>query len=139
MRFILKFTRPAFIAAFAFFALFPLTMYSQDAAKTETHGIAVDNMDPSVRPGDDFYDYANGNWIKRTEIPPDRSRIGVFTALDDLSNKRTEGLIDEAVKANARERVGQPRPERVIVDDQKRENSRKPKHRQTMPQLLIGE
>jgi hypothetical protein len=47
--------------------------------------------------------------------------------------------IVKAVKANARERVGQPRPERVIVDDQKRENSRKPKHRQTMPQLLIGE
>jgi len=76
-------------------------MNSQDAAKTETHGIAVDNMDPSVRPGDDFYDYANGNWIKRTEIPPDRSRIGVFTALDDLSNKRTVGLIEETVKANA--------------------------------------
>jgi len=76
-------------------------MNSQDAAKTETHGIAVDNMDPSVKPGDDFYDYANGNWIKRTEIPPDRSRIGVFSALDDLSNKRTLGLIEETVKANA--------------------------------------
>ncbi len=44
----------------------------------------------------------------------------------------------KAVKANARERVGQPRPERVI-DDQKQENSRKPKHRKTMPQLLSGE
>jgi putative endopeptidase len=101
MRLILKFPRPAFIAAFALFALSPLAMNSQDAAKTETHGIAVDNMDPSVKPGDDFYDYANGNWIKRTEIPPDRSRIGVFTALDDLSNKRTVGLIEETVKANA--------------------------------------
>jgi len=76
-------------------------MNSQDAAKPETHGIAVDNMDSSVKPGDDFYDYANGNWIKRTEIPPDRSRIGVFSALDDLSNKRTLGLIEETVKANA--------------------------------------
>jgi putative endopeptidase len=101
MRFSLKLPRPAFIAAFALFALSPLAMNSQDAAKTETHGIAVDNMDPSVKPGDDFYDYANGNWIKRTEIPPDRSRIGVFTALDDLSNKRTVGLIEETVKANA--------------------------------------
>jgi len=101
MRFILKFPRLAFIAAFALFALSPLAMHSQDAAKTETHGIAVENMDPSVRPGDDFYDYANGNWIKRTEIPPDRSRIGVFTALDDLSNKRTVDLIEETVKANA--------------------------------------
>ena len=58
-------------------------------------------MDPSVKPGDDFYEYANGGWIKRTEIPPDRSRIGVFSTLDDLSNKRTAGLIEEAVKANA--------------------------------------
>jgi hypothetical protein len=47
--------------------------------------------------------------------------------------------IVKAVKANARERVGLPPPERVIVDDQKRENSRKPKHRQTLPQLLSGE
>jgi endothelin-converting enzyme/putative endopeptidase len=58
-------------------------------------------MDPSVKPGDNFYGYANGGWIKRTQIPPDRGRIGVFSALDDQSNKRTLGLIEETVKANA--------------------------------------
>lgn len=47
--------------------------------------------------------------------------------------------IVKAVKANARDRVGQPRPERVIVDDQKRERGRKPKHRKTLPDLLNGE
>ncbi len=47
--------------------------------------------------------------------------------------------IVKAVKANARDRVGQPKPERVIIDNQTRENSRKPKHRQTLPQLLITE
>jgi endothelin-converting enzyme/putative endopeptidase len=67
----------------------------------QTHGIAVANMDASVAPGDDFYRYANGGWIARTEIPPDRGRIGVFTALDDLSNKRTVSLIEEAAKADA--------------------------------------
>jgi hypothetical protein len=46
--------------------------------------------------------------------------------------------IVKAVKANARERVGQPRPERVIAD-QPREDSRKAKHRQTMPQLLSSD
>ena len=46
--------------------------------------------------------------------------------------------IVKAVKATARERVGQPRPERVIAD-QPRENGRKAKHRQTMPQLLSSE
>jgi len=74
---------------------------SADTPKEETHGIVVSNMDRSVKPGDDFDEYSNGGWIKRTEIPPDRSRIGVFSALDDLSNKRTAGLIQEAAKANA--------------------------------------
>jgi hypothetical protein len=46
--------------------------------------------------------------------------------------------IVKAVKANARDRVGQPRPERVI-DDQPRENRRKEKHRQTLPQLMSSE
>src|SRR6202142_780632 len=67
----------------------------------QTHGIAVANMDPAVAPGDDFYGYANGRWIERTQIPPDRGRIGVFTALDDLSNKRTVGLIEELAKVKA--------------------------------------
>jgi hypothetical protein len=47
--------------------------------------------------------------------------------------------IVKAVKLNARDRVGQPRPERVIVDDQKRETGRKPKHRKTLPELLQSE
>jgi endothelin-converting enzyme/putative endopeptidase len=74
---------------------------AKDATQPETHGISIANMDPSVKPGDDFYDYANGGWIKRTQIPPDRGGVGVFTRLSDLSNKRTAGLIDEAAKSNA--------------------------------------
>jgi putative endopeptidase len=98
MRLTPKFPNPA-LMAFALLALFPLALKSQDAPKQ--HGIAVKNMDPSVKPGDDFYQYTNGAWVARTQIPPDRSRIGVFTVLDDLSNKRTFGLIEETVKANA--------------------------------------
>jgi endothelin-converting enzyme/putative endopeptidase len=77
-----------------------LAAYAQDAPAPETHGIAVANMDRSVKPGDDFYQYANGEWIKRTEIPPDRARVGVFTMLSDLSNKRTAELIEEIAKSN---------------------------------------
>src|SRR5208337_3880591 len=76
-------------------------VHAQEAAKEETHGIAVANIDRTVKPGDDFYLYANGEWIKRTEIPPDRSGIGVFSKLDEVSNKRTAALIEEAAKANA--------------------------------------
>jgi endothelin-converting enzyme/putative endopeptidase len=58
-------------------------------------------MDPSVRPGDNFYLYTNGGWIKRTPIPPDRGEVDVFTTLTDLNDKRTASLIEEAAKGNA--------------------------------------
>jgi predicted metalloendopeptidase len=58
-------------------------------------------MDRSVKPGDDFYHYADGSWIKRTEIPLDRSEIGVFDSLSDLSRKRIAGLIEEAANTKA--------------------------------------
>jgi putative endopeptidase len=92
--------------ACALFALAPLGAPTQDPAKQETHGIVVANMDRSVRPGDDFYRYANGAWIERTELPPDRNYIDPYGSdFDDDSNdftrKRLAGLIEEAAKANA--------------------------------------
>src|SRR5262245_54593601 len=71
-----------------------------ESPKPETHGITAANVDPSIRPGDDFYRYANGGWIKRTEIPADRAGLGVFTALSDLSDKRVADLIEETAKSN---------------------------------------
>ncbi|MGA2170634.1 MAG: M13 family peptidase, partial [Terracidiphilus sp.] len=73
---------------------------AQDAPGQEAHGIAIANMDRSVKPGDDFYEYANGDWIKRAEIPPDRAGVGIFTGLADLSNKNTAALIAEIAKSN---------------------------------------
>src|SRR5271169_1971178 len=70
------------------------------APKPETHGITVANMDRLVKPGDNFYEYANGDWLKRTEIPPDRAVVGVFSAFSDLSNQRMAALIDEIAKSN---------------------------------------
>jgi putative endopeptidase len=74
--------------------------YSQTPSGTETHGIQVANLDRTVKPGDDFYHFANGDWIKRTEIPADRAEIDVFSKLEDLSNKRTADLIAEIAKSN---------------------------------------
>ena len=65
------------------------------------HGIAVGNIDRSVKPGDDFYRYANGAWIARTEIPADRAGIGVFSVLADRSSKNVAAIIEEAAKSNA--------------------------------------
>ena len=74
---------------------------AQQTPKQELHGIAVADMDRSIKPGDDFFRYANGAWIARTEIPPDRPSVNVFTSLSDLSEKRTAALIEEAARAKA--------------------------------------
>jgi putative endopeptidase len=73
---------------------------AQNAAAPEVHGIQLANMDRSLRPGDDFYRYANGDWIKRTQIPADREGVDVFTRLADISNQRTADLIKEIAKSN---------------------------------------
>ena len=65
------------------------------------HGIVVSNMDRAVQPGDDFFTYANGAWISRTQIPADRAAIGVFSALDDQSNKNIAAIIAEEAKTQA--------------------------------------
>src|ERR1022692_4042293 len=103
MKLILKFFAASCIATCA------LAASAQNAPARETYGIAVANMDRSVKPGDDFYQYANGEWIKRTEIPPDRAEVDVFSKLADLSNKRTADLIEEIAKSNPRAGSGAPK------------------------------
>ena len=74
-------------------ALSLMVGYAQDAPNQKTHGIVVANMNRTAKPGDDFNQYANGDWIKRTEIPSDRRGVSVSTPLSDLSDKRTATLI----------------------------------------------
>jgi len=78
----------------------------QQSANPAEHGIAVSHMDKTVKPGDDFYRYANGPWLKSYEIPPDRASVGVFTLLDDVANKRTAALIEEVAKSNPQPGTG---------------------------------
>ena len=72
-------------AACGLFALAPLAAYAQYVPSPETHNIVVANMDRSVKPGDDFYRYANGAWIKRTGVfqvgqPKDRFGATAFSS-----------------------------------------------------------
>jgi putative endopeptidase len=70
---------------------------STTAPRFGTWGFDISGMDRTVRPGQDFYDYANGNWDKRTEIPADRSSYGNFAALRELSDARTRAILEDAV------------------------------------------
>lgn len=63
-----------------------------------TYGFDAVGMDVSVNPGDNFYLFANGAWVKNTPIPADKSSYGSFNVLDDLSRERTRGLIEESAR-----------------------------------------
>lgn len=56
-------------------------------------GIDLTGMDRRVKPGNDFFLYANGGWLERTEIPADRTSIGSFQNLQILSENRMRDLI----------------------------------------------
>ncbi len=89
-----------FKLAMAGAGLFAVVGFPQTLPAQETHGIALSSIDRSVKPGDDFYRFANGEWLKHTQIPPDRVEVDVWTKLGDLSNKRTADLIAEIAKSN---------------------------------------
>lgn len=76
-------------------AILPLSTFAQAKAG----GIDLAGMDTAIRPGDDFFMYANGSWYKNTEIPADRSSLGAFNAIDDVVKKRTASLIEHAESA----------------------------------------
>jgi putative endopeptidase len=74
---------------------------SAEPAKPATHDIDRASMDTSVAPGDDFFRYANGTWLKTTAIPPDRGSNGIWYTLFDQSQQRTKALLEEAAAGKA--------------------------------------
>ncbi len=71
------------------------------------------NMDTSIKPGDDFFDYANGNWIKQNAIPAKEVRWGSFNILHQENTNKLLGLLKEVSETSAtqpkgslRQRVG---------------------------------
>src|ERR1700761_1176709 len=81
-------------AAFASAVL--LTAASKDSPTA--HGIDLAGIDHSVVPGDDFFAYANGAWIKTTEIPADKASYGPGEALIEKTREQVRGLIQDAAK-----------------------------------------
>ena len=66
-----------------------------EAARFGAWGFDISGMDRSVKPGDDFFRYANGKWADTTVIPADRTTFGAFYLLRDLSEARVRGLLEE--------------------------------------------
>jgi len=71
------------------------------SATSAATGLDLRGIDNAVAPGADFFAYANGAWLKATEIPPDRSAHGVGGIVAELTNKRTAELIQHAADGQA--------------------------------------
>jgi putative endopeptidase len=63
------------------------------------------NMDQSVKPGDNFYLYANGGWLKANPVPASKTRWGSFDLLREESSKRMQALLQEAAKQSSNPKV----------------------------------
>jgi putative endopeptidase len=62
-------------------------------------GIALDELDPTIRPQDDLYRHVNGRWIDRSEIPSDKARYGSFYVLAEEAERAVRAIIEEAQHA----------------------------------------
>ena len=72
------------------------TATSTAAPHFGTWGVDLSGRDADIKPGDDFFKYANGTWLKRTTIPEDLVRFGNFDALNILSENRVHEILEEA-------------------------------------------
>jgi putative endopeptidase len=66
--------------------------------------VNTDYMDLSINPGDDFYRYANGNWIKNNAVPDDRSSYGSFDIVDKKKDADIRSLLEEVAKKSDAEK-----------------------------------
>ena len=65
-------------------------------------------MDSAVKPGDDFFDFVNGAWSKRTQIAPDRTFAGIDSILNDQIDKDVRAIAEDMAKnPSANGRIGQ--------------------------------
>jgi len=94
------FKRPPSAAALLILGFgFVLALAPRAGSEAPAHPATfLEGIDRSVAPGDDFFAYANGTWIKNTEIPADRSSWGTSDVLTELTARRTADLIAAAAK-----------------------------------------
>src|SRR5215475_12609722 len=74
--------------------------FSADAPETKlkygTWGFDLAGMDSQTKPGDDFFRYANGAWIDKTQIPSDKPAYSLRLAMTDLTEQRLKDLLEAA-------------------------------------------
>ncbi len=93
-------------------SLFTLSASAQEIPSPQfgKWGVDLTSIDKSVKPGDNFFLYTNGAWLKTAVIPPDRSATGSFQDLQILSERRMRAIVDDLEK----------KPESALTTDEKK-------------------
>ncbi|HXB43751.1 MAG TPA: M13 family metallopeptidase, partial [Puia sp.] len=65
------------------------------------------NMDMTVKPGDNFYQYVNGGWLKNNPVPASKTRWGSFDELREQSSRRIKELLEQGAAATTASRLNQ--------------------------------
>ena len=83
------------IICFATIALLAMSSCVQQGPEELSSGIKLENMNPGVAPGEDFYQYACGGWMINNPLKPEYARYGSFDALAENNREQIKGLIEE--------------------------------------------
>ncbi len=75
--------------------LFLTSSCENNKEKTMAKALDPANMDTSFKPGNDFFRYVNGNWIKNHPVPPEYGSYGAFTVLFEENEKMLQSLVKE--------------------------------------------
>ena len=84
-------------------------------------GIDLTKMDPTVKPGEDFFKYVNGSWLENTEIPSDRTSWGSFNELRKTTDADALAILKEAI-ANGESILKDAANVKTMTDQQKAVN-----------------
>src|SRR3569832_813613 len=85
----------------ATFAAFALCAYQTKQFTDKPNDPVYNNLDQSIKPGDDFFKYANGGWLKKNPIPPAYSSWGIGNVVSEEIRERLKKINEDALKANA--------------------------------------
>lgn len=96
---LLAIASPVFLIAAL--SLWPASPSAQEAGRRKPPSRLEDTVNTNITPGDDFFAYANGAWLKATDIPAGRERWGARDQLEEQARRRVAALLDSASTAPA--------------------------------------